>query len=132
MQYSKDFILCGPFMRIKALACCVDQDPNAQKLIFDLQFFMVKYCAIFSSKDNEYRLRSIFFWKTSTLLMSPCKSELFNTQPRVLMTLKKNYFENFVGNRENVGYLHFLLFPPCFLPYQRQKSLLESHFFFLV
>ena len=29
--------------------------------------------------------------------------------------LKKKAFENIVGKGENAGYLHFLLFPNCFL-----------------
>ena len=33
---------------------------------------------------------------------------LFTTQSRLLMTLKKNTFENIVGNRENAGNQHFL------------------------
>ena len=33
-----------------------------------------------------------------------------------------NPFENIVGKRENTGNQHFLLFPQCFLPYQRQNS----------
>ena len=32
------------------------------------------------------------------------------------MTLKRKPFENIVGKGENVGNLHFLLFPQCFLP----------------
>ena len=32
-------------------------------------------------------------------------------------------FENIVGKGENAGHQHFLLFPQCFLPNQKQKSL---------
>ena len=39
---------------------------------------------------------------------------LFTTQPRLLMTLGKNPFENIVRKGENVGNEQFLLFPPCF------------------
>ena len=45
------------------------------------------------------------------------------TELRLLMTLRKKASENFVGNGENAGNHHFLLFPPCFLPYHRQQSL---------
>ena len=49
----------------------------------------------------------------------------FTTQSRLLTTLKKKPFENDVGKGENAGNQHFLLFPQCFLPYQRQKSSFE-------
>ena len=44
------------------------------------------------------------------------------------MTLKKMAFENIVGKGENAGNQHFLLFPQCFLPYQREKSLFQTTF----
>ena len=31
---------------------------------------------------------------------------------------EKRPFENIVGKGENAGTLHFLLFPPCFQPFQ--------------
>ena len=48
--------------------------------------------------------------------------ELFITQSRFLMTFAKKPFENMEGKGENAGNQHFILFPPCFQPYQRQKS----------
>ena len=36
---------------------------------------------------------------------------------------KKEAFENIMGKGENAGNQHFLLFPQCFLSYQRQKLL---------
>ena len=38
-------------------------------------------------------------------------------------------FENIVGKGENAGNQHFLLFPQCFLPCQRQKSSFELRLF---
>ena len=38
------------------------------------------------------------------------------------MTLKKQAFENIAGKGKYVGNQHFVLFPQCFLHYQRQKS----------
>ena len=32
-----------------------------------------------------------------------------------------------MGKGENYGNQHFLLFPQCFLPYQRDKSTFEQH-----
>ena len=46
-----------------------------------------------------------------------------------LPALKKNDFENIVGKGENAGHQHFLLFPQCFLPYQRQKLSFQQHLF---
>ena len=43
------------------------------------------------------------------------------------MTLKKRAFENIVGKRENADNQHFLLFPPCFLPYLREKPSFQQH-----
>ena len=57
------------------------------------------------------------------------KSELFNTQSRLLTTSRKKPFENIVGKGENAGNQHFLLFPQRFLLYQRQKSPFELHLF---
>ena len=39
----------------------------------------------------------------------------------------KEEFENILGKGGNAGNQHFLLFPQCFLPYQKHKSLFELH-----
>ena len=49
------------------------------------------------------------------------KSQPITTQSQLLMTLRKEAFENIVGKGENAGNQHFLLFPNCLLPYQRQS-----------
>ena len=49
-------------------------------------------------------------------------TKLFTTQSQILMTLRKRPFENIVGKGENAAKQHFILFPQCFLPYQRHKS----------
>ena len=52
----------------------------------------------------------------------------FTIQSQVLLrTMKKKTFENIVGKEENAGNQHFLLFPSCFLHYQRQKSANDLH-----
>ena len=56
---------------------------------------------------------------------------LFTTHLRLLMTLYKKPFENIVGNGENAGNQHFLLFPECFLPFLKQISIFQLHLFFL-
>ena len=54
--------------------------------------------------------------------------ELFSTQSRLSSTLQRRAFENIVGKkRENSGNQHFLLFPQCFLPTQRQLPSFEKH-----
>ena len=47
-------------------------------------------------------------------------SYLLTTKSRLLTILKKK-------DLENTGNQHFLLFPQCFLPYQREKSWLLQH-----
>ena len=39
--------------------------------------------------------------------------------------LEKKAFENIVGKEENAGNQHFLLFPQCFLPNERQLQCFE-------
>ena len=53
----------------------------------------------------------------------------FTIQSQLLMTLRKEAFENIFGKAENAGNQHFLLFPKCFLPYLKQISIYESHSF---
>ena len=40
---------------------------------------------------------------------------------------KEESFGNTVGKGENAGNQHFLLFPRCFLLYQREKSSFQQH-----
>ena len=49
-------------------------------------------------------------------------TKLFTTQSRLLTTLKKEALKNTGEKGENAGNQHFLLFPQCFLLYQREKS----------
>ena len=45
------------------------------------------------------------------------------------MTKKRKSFENNVGNGENAGNQHFLLFLQCFLSFPKQISIFLSHLF---
>ena len=56
-------------------------------------------------------------------------SEYLIGQSLVLTILKKQPFENTVGKGENAGTQHFLLFPQCFLTFQRQSPLFEPYLF---
>ena len=38
--------------------------------------------------------------------------------------------ENIVGKGENAGNQHFLLFPQCFVLFQKQISVCESHVYY--
>ena len=49
-----------------------------------------------------------------------------------LTNLKKEAFENIVEKGENAANQHFLLFPQCFLPYQRQKLSFWQIFYLVV
>ena len=49
------------------------------------------------------------------------KLSLYLTISRLLMPLGKKPFENIVGKGKNAGNQHFLLFPQCFLPFQKLK-----------
>ena len=54
------------------------------------------------------------------------KLQLFTTQSRLSMILRKKPFENIVGKGENAGNQHFLLFPQCFLHFTKQSSFFKS------
>ena len=44
----------------------------------------------------------------------------------LLTAMWKNPIKNIEGKGENAGYQHFLLFPQCFPPYQREMYHLNS------
>ena len=46
--------------------------------------------------------------------------ELFTTLFQLLMTLRKEAFENILGKGENAGNQHFLFFPKYFLSFPKQ------------
>ena len=48
------------------------------------------------------------------------------------MTLEEKAFENIEGKGENADNQHFLSFPQCFLPYQREIPSFQQHFFFVI
>ena len=45
------------------------------------------------------------------------------------MTLRKEAFENILGEGENASNQHFLLYPKYFLPFPQKISNFESHLF---
>ena len=53
-------------------------------------------------------------------------SKPFTAQCQFLILLGKS-FENIVGKGENAGNKHILLFPQCFLAYQRKLAPFELH-----
>ena len=42
------------------------------------------------------------------------------------MTLKQRAIQNILGKEENAGNQHFLLFPQCFLLYQRKEIIISA------
>ena len=57
-------------------------------------------------------------------------TKLFTIQSQLLISLYKKPFENSVGNRENDGNQHFILFPQCFLPFPKLISIFQPHLFY--
>ena len=60
------------------------------------------------------------------------EKKLFITQSPLVTTLKgkkKEIFKNIVGKGVNATNQHFHLFPQCFLLFQKQSSIFESHLF---
>ena len=56
----------------------------------------------------------------------------FNSLPfnhDLLTTSRKSPFETMVVKGEKAGYQHFLFFPPCFLPFLNQISIIHLHLF---
>ena len=47
-------------------------------------------------------------------------------------SLKKKALKNTAGKEENAGSQHFLLFPQCFLLYQRGKIAIFSNVYFVI
>ena len=59
----------------------------------------------------------------------PAKLTLYHTTPTFNDPEKKEAFENIVGKGEKAGNQHFLLFPQCFLPSQKQFLFLRCNYF---
>ena len=80
------------------------------------------YCNTNCNRDQQYT----FCYIVSPLVLNNSlhpNLEFSGTQERSL-------FENFAWKGENGGNQHFLLFPQCFLLYQRQKSSFEPDLFY--
>ena len=74
------------------------------------------------SSNSTKGFQTPFFWQgfCEMLNVSPCtkQSQLITT----FTTLRNRTLKNNEGKEENAGNQHFLLFPHCFLLYQRQMS----------
>ena len=70
---------------------------------------------------QRVRLASLFLLY-SKLVWHEYSLKHFTTQYRLLKTPQKRALENTVRKGENGSNQHFLLFPQCFLLYQREKS----------
>ena len=80
-------------------------------------------------RSGEWRARSHCMYLCADLALYPLQKKCKVTKgkvrvnpfpiPRLLMTLKKEPFENNVGKGENAGNQHFPLLPQCFLPFPK-------------
>ena len=72
---------------------------------------------------------NIGFFKIDLTVLFGQYSHLTHYQSRLLTPLEKKALENIVGNGENAGSQHFLLFPQGILLLQTQISIFESLLF---
>ena len=73
-----------------------------------------------NNKKVESAEQDDYSYVPADLALHFLQDKLFNTQSRLLTTLKKKALENTAGKGENAGNQHFLLLPQCFLLYQRE------------
>ena len=74
--------------------------------------------ATFNLSANAFNLDACHILSFDKHLLDIIKP--FTTQSRLSTTLRVKTLENNVEKGENAGNQHFLLFPQCFLPYQRE------------
>ena len=119
-----------------------------QILIFQLHLFCclqmhsicsgLKFCCLVKSYAN-YRLCYFLEFLDKNLTVSDWLiplvkpfGYLFTTQSRLLMTLRKEAFENISGKGENADNQHFLLFPKCFSTIPKTNFNFLSCIYFVV
>ena len=70
-------------------------------------------------KEHNFWLAMLnWFYRSKIVLHFKCCFTVCHTSP-AFNDLAKKPFENTVGNGENAGNQHFLLFPQCFPPFQK-------------
>ena len=84
-------------------------------------FSALLFMSLFYHSDNKLINRAIINQSAANQFRCRRGLKRFTTQSRLLTTLSKKSFKNIVGKGENAGNQHFLLFPQCYHPYQRQK-----------
>ena len=85
---------------------------------------------IMGKEENAGYQNTMYSPFPTMFLTRPLKSRLcFNSLPYNPDPKKEAFKKNIVGKGENAGNQHFLLFPQCFLFFQRQKSTFELHLF---
>ena len=99
-------------------------------------WFSQSEVVLHSNLKRSWRKRQRMFLRMVGEYNGPksCTVETFTRLGRLINTLlhnhgtlKKKPFENIVRKRENAGNQHFLLFPQCFLSFQKQISIIQSH-----
>ena len=76
---------------------------------------MIKNLFVFSVQTVTKKVFRVQNVVINVLTAQTSRFQPVTTQSRLLMTLRKKPFENIVGEGENAGYQHFLLFSQCFL-----------------
>ena len=73
----------------------------------------------------------MYYFYLSTLQTSfPRHLTLYHKMPNFNDSeKKKKTYQNIMGKGENAGNQHFLLFPPCFLPFSKEISIFQSNLF---
>ena len=100
---------------------------NKQFLLFS-QCFLPYMALIFHFKCTfKCCLQFVSIW-TSLKFCRLVMSKLITTQSQLLAPLEKRALENIVGKGENAGSQHFFLFPPYFLPFLAQISILSHDY----
>ena len=111
----------------------VENTVGKTKLLFMNNFSF--FHSVFSRRVLQTHENKGLFGKGLTLylVVQTCNdldSQLFTTQSRLLMTQMEEAFENILGKGEIAGNQYFLLFPKCYLSFQKQISISKLHLFY--
>ena len=81
---------------------------------YDLALALFAAALSISINEISYNPMQLSKLKFIPIIDNCYNRQLFTTQSRLLTTLWKEAFENILGQGENAGNHHFLLFPNCF------------------
>ena len=98
---------------------------NEQFLHFLQCFLPVSKAFCHFHQISNCRLPTLSAWKSLKFVVWE-RVNSFSHNSDFKRPYRRGTFENIVGKGENDGNQHFLLFPQCFLPFQRQVSNFHS------